>query len=374
MSENIQSTSVNLREEFFKEASKGGHYKVIDKSQYDEIIEDILRAKLSSKKTPQQYRRLSRFDVIEVDGINKLIAKRKANAGLKYYAPLEDIYDIIENAHIATGHAARDRLLKETSRNYANVTRELITLFLGMCQTCNQTKTKKKRRLESKRILHDRIYARCQVDLIDFQSHRVDNYKWILVYQDLLTKFTVLNALKTKNAEEIAHCLVRIFSTFGAPCLLHSDHGRDFVHAVIRELKKLWPELVLVHGKPRPSQSQTSVGISNQDIVSMIVTWLADNKTNTWVDALPFVQFMKNRMYYSEIRQSPYKAMFGFEPRVGLSSTTLPKESIANINNEDELCNVINTFRQNDDSNQETQLAEDEIVSIQIDEDQFIPF
>ncbi|KAL7286669.1 hypothetical protein TKK_0019056 [Trichogramma kaykai] len=123
--------------------------------------------------------------------------------------------------------------------------------------------------------------TRCQVDLIDFQSQSHNDYKWIMVYQDHLTKFVILNALKTKRAEEVASHLVRIFLTFGAPCLLHSDNGLEFVNAIINELKILWPELNIVHGKPRHSQSQGSVERANRDIEDMIATWLVDNKSTS---------------------------------------------------------------------------------------------
>ncbi|GFO32290.1 integrase core domain protein [Plakobranchus ocellatus] len=43
-----------------------------------------------------------------------------------------------------------------------------------------------------------------QVDLIDFQSHPDGEYKFIMAYQDHLTKFVFLRALKTKLAEEEA--------------------------------------------------------------------------------------------------------------------------------------------------------------------------
>lgn len=40
---------------------------------------------------------------------------------------------------------------------------------------------------------------------------------------------------------------------------------------------------------------------------------------------------------------TPYKAMFGVDPRVGLVSSNLPDELIATINVEDELESLIST-------------------------------
>jgi hypothetical protein len=50
---------------------------------------------------------------------------------------------------------------------------------------------------------------------------------------------------------------------------------------------------------------------------------------------------MKNRAFDSGIKQSPYKAMFGMEPRVGLTTPTLPSEVVQDMEDVDELEEVI---------------------------------
>jgi hypothetical protein len=53
---------------------------------------------------------------------------------------------------------------------------------------------------------------------------------------------------------------------FGAPHILQSDNGREFTAEIIKELKVLWPDLAIFHGKPRHPQSQGSVERSIADI------------------------------------------------------------------------------------------------------------
>jgi len=50
----------------------------------------------------------------------------------------------------------------------------------------------------------------------------------------------------------------------------------------------------------------------------MIITWTQENKNSHWSEGLRFVQFQKNRSYHRTIEQSPYKALFGSDPKVGL--------------------------------------------------------
>ena len=43
-----------------------------------------------------------------------------------YYTHL-DMYDIIKRAHTATGHGGRDKMLKNLSVKYANITSEVVS-------------------------------------------------------------------------------------------------------------------------------------------------------------------------------------------------------------------------------------------------------
>ena len=137
--------------------------------------------------------------------------------------------------------------------------------------------------------------SRCQIDLIDMQSQPDGEFKWILLYQDHLTKFVQIRPTKSKRVTEIALILFKIFCIFGTLSVLQSDNGREFANGIIQELSSMWEELKIVHGKPRHSQSQSSVQRANRDIEDMLSTWLETNSTNKWVGGLRFVQVMKNR-------------------------------------------------------------------------------
>lgn len=119
-------------------------------------------------------------------------------------------------------------------------------------------------------MLFREVNSRGQVDLIDMQTCLDGNFKYILNYQDHLSKYLVLRPLQTKRAEEVAYCLIDIFCILGAPSVLQSDNGREFANRIVEELKLLWPQLSIVHGKPRHSQSQGSVERSNQDVENIL--------------------------------------------------------------------------------------------------------
>lgn len=67
----------------------------------------------------------------------------------------------------------------------------------------------------------DKIWNdRGQVELIDLQSMPDGEYKWLLNYQDLVTKFVHLRPLRSNQTEEVADELLKIFLQSGAPKIL----------------------------------------------------------------------------------------------------------------------------------------------------------
>jgi transposase InsO family protein len=171
--------------------------------------------------------------------------------------------------------------------------------YLNLCTHCQKKKSSNiKRGLVSKTILHFTFNSRAQIDLIDMQSQNINGFRFILNYQDHLTKFVLFRDLSSKRAEEITHNLLDIYTTFGAPAILHSDNGRELVNSLIIEHQSIWLDAKIVHGKPRYSQIQGSVERANHDVEDML-TWMAQNKSKDWPSTLQFIQFQKNRALHS---------------------------------------------------------------------------
>lgn len=76
----------------------------------------------------------------------------------------------------------------------------------------------------------------CQVDFILLQSLPDRDYKFIMVYQNHLSKFVVIQTL-IFNTAEVAYYLLEIFILFRAPLILQSDNGRKFANKMINNLK-----------------------------------------------------------------------------------------------------------------------------------------
>lgn len=318
--------------------TKKGNNFYLSKERYAAVIAEVKEAKRVSVKQTVHYRRLRRYDVLKIGAEEKLISPVSGDGEeILYYVCVDSLFDILHETHNSVGHGGRTRMTKELARKYKNVTIEAIVTYLRLCESCQKKQKINKSGAVVKPILHSEMNSRCQIDLIDMQANPDAGMKFILVYQDHLTKFVLLKALPQKTATEIAHSLVDIFSIFGAPNILHSDNGREFCNETLNSLCRLWDGVKLVHGKPRHSQSQGSVERANQDIENMLSTWMESNKTASWTEGLRFVQAMKNRAYHEGIRCSPYEAMFGAPMKLGITSLAGLREVYKDLESEEDL-------------------------------------
>lgn len=112
-----QADQKQWREKFLAEilqceSKKSSHYNVLSSEQYLELVKQVEDAEKSEKRTPLQQRRLIRFAVLKIGDVKKLIARSESN--IKYYLSSDELYDVIDAAHVAVGHGGRDRMLAET--------------------------------------------------------------------------------------------------------------------------------------------------------------------------------------------------------------------------------------------------------------------
>lgn len=76
-----------------------------------------------------------------------------------------------------------------------------------------------------------------------------------------------------------------------------------------------------------------SVESCNQDVENMLRSWMSDNNSTEWSLGCYFVQFQKNSSHHRTIGRSSYKALFGHDPVIGLSSTYLPRDTLSKLEN-----------------------------------------
>uniref|UniRef100_A0A2S2PPZ4 KRAB-A domain-containing protein 2 n=1 Tax=Schizaphis graminum TaxID=13262 RepID=A0A2S2PPZ4_SCHGA len=120
------------------------------KEKYDLLISEVKRIKTGKKESPRDYWLVQRYDVIEVQGNEKLICPMKENSDIIFYVHNEELYDILLNIHLSIGHGGRDRMMYELKKKYKNITQSNVKIFLNLCESCVKKQKSEKKRYRDK--------------------------------------------------------------------------------------------------------------------------------------------------------------------------------------------------------------------------------
>jgi hypothetical protein len=138
------------------------------------------------------------------------------------------------------GHRGMNRTVREIRKRYSwpNMKRE-IEGYVKKCQV-NKTLGPRKRAPMEITTTARRPFERCAIDIVGPTTETVKGNRYILTFQDDLTKFVVAEPIQAQDADTVAREFVRsIVLKFGAPEVALSDHGSNFLSELFRNTCKL---------------------------------------------------------------------------------------------------------------------------------------
>ena len=271
-------------------------------------------------KDPLDYYVRRRFAVKKYMDKYVLIDKKEEhNTSIKRYLYKEEIFDVIKTAHVNCLHGGIKKTYGHCRMQAANIKINHIKAYLAVCDICRENKEKKKKESSTCKKIHSSDFGeRGQADLIDIRKLLLEKgvrdrkYSFVLVYQDHFTKFCFLRGLRKKNTTSVIDAFSHIFSIIGAPRLLQTDNGGEFVgKAVCQYMESSWPDVTLIRGSPYHPQSQGSVERANGHIKRLLQAFFSHTQTMQLVNVLETVQFVKNTEINRSLGVSPYEKLFG---------------------------------------------------------------
>ncbi len=120
-----------------------------------------------------------------------------------------------------------------------NISRTMIKNFIASYQLDRRHPAEPD---DVKPIISSTFNSRGQVDPINMKAYPEGKMKLIFDYQDRHEKMNYLHTMPKGEAKSIALELVPLFLIQGAPVILQSDNGRQFVAAIIDEMLKIWKD------------------------------------------------------------------------------------------------------------------------------------
>lgn len=140
-----------------------------------------------------------------------------------------------------------------------------------------------------------------------------DGKSWILVIEDLASRWVELFSLETASAENCAMTLINeIFLRYGMPRRMISDNGTQFVSAVMQQVTYV---LNIKHAFTPVYHPETNpVERKNRDLKTQLAILVGDNH-RAWAEKLPSIRFAMNTATCSSTDHTPAYLTFGRELR-----------------------------------------------------------
>ena len=103
---------------------------------------------------------------------------------------------------------------------------------------------------------------------------------------------------------------------------------------IIEEVKELWPEARLLHGRPYHSESQGGVERLNRVVRERIMKWMKSNSSTRWSFGVLMVKAAINQQKSSTTKMTPYELVFCQSPKVGINTLPLSTALIDTLRTE----------------------------------------
>ena len=327
---------------------------IMTKTKYDKLIHACMNweSLCISDRKQVGYRTVRKFYVMVGLHGPQLYWRKKQIDGEEHQSVLhtKNVFDAVREVHTNCNHGKARTLMYEMRRRYSRSVPEwLLREFTAVCPDCIETRLIRKHLPAGHNPILSKNYGeRGQADLIDYQSMAFNGLKYLLVYQDHFSKLVDCRSLPDKKKSTVARALLDIFLLLGAPRILQTDNGKEFVGLaldcplaewdvgeVIEEISLLWPECKMVHGAPRHSPSQGSVERANRKFREHIRAWLHTNRENEcrddWPLAAVFAKYHVNTAYHHGLKNPPYKLVFGQDPICGIRGLPLLSDDVAQV-------------------------------------------
>lgn len=286
-----------------------------------EIYIDIILDYKKKNESYQDDEEMAKYDVVKINGVYKLVLKRKYRGQRVEVVPFEDCFDKILLIHRRLGHnkSLNKMMYKVLSKKYVI---DKIWVFL-IHRSCNFCKTNMQIGFDywegaesCLQILANTPLAprfnRCHQIVIthptNMNGNEFSQEKMLMIVVDRLTQFVFLRPLQKFDESHVTVELVKIYTDFGFPRLIETRKMGVFEN-VVKMLPKFNKEYK-IHLINMPFKKNP---IWCSRVLAYIKEWMDVNDCDDWVSACPVVQWQMNTIRGPN-NSSPYKDVFNMEP------------------------------------------------------------
>ena len=222
--------------------------------------------------------------------------------------------NVLTSLHDSMGHQGVDRTTKLLQRRvyWPRMHRETKD-YISNCERCLMCSQPK----DTSKMGHLLATRPLETIAIDFTilEPASDGKENVLVITDVFTKFTQAIPTRDQRATTVADVLQREwFVRYGGPRRIHSDQGRNFESALIRELCELY-NITKSHTTAYHPQGNAQCERFNSTMHGLLRS-LSPEQKRQWPELLPELVQAYNSTPHASTGFSPHFLLFGEEPQL----------------------------------------------------------
>lgn len=168
-----------------------------------------------------------------------------------------------------------------------------------------------------------------QIDILGPLHKSPEGYEYILLCIDAGTHWPEALPLKSQNAKEVANVLFEnIFARYGAPSILFSDRGRNFMSKLINALCEIFD--ISQHHTSAYHPNTNGLVERQNSVIAQSLRAYCDKDQQLWPKFLPGILMSFRKSVSSHSTEfSPFHMMFGKEMRLPFDVDLQPKDNLS---------------------------------------------
>ena len=195
--------------------------------------------------------------------------------------------------------------------HWPNMKQEIQT-YVKKCRSCQVNKVLTPRRKVPMEITTtaEHPFEKCFMDVVDPMPISQGNNKYILTFQDDLSKYVVAIPIHQQDAETIAKAFVeKMVLIYGTPRILQTDRGANFVSEVFRATCKIL-RIKKIQSTAFHPESQGIIERSHRVLAEYLRHYVDEDQAN-WDQWVCFAAYAYNTTKHSATGFTPFELLFG---------------------------------------------------------------
>jgi transposase InsO family protein len=161
----------------------------------------------------------------------------------------------------------------------------------------------------------DIVRERSSLDIVGPLTTTLNGNRYLLAFQDELSKFKLVIPTQQQDAETVARVLVKeVVIKFGIPQVLLTDQGTNFLSELFANICKLL-KIKRIKTTAYHPQSNGALESTHRVLVEYLRCYILEDQTN-WNKWIPYAIFVFNMKPHTSTGYTPHELMFSRKPNI----------------------------------------------------------